>query len=161
MSYQDDDDFLASGSGAPAISWAERKEGFKIKGQILSVQKTQQTKLTPTGPVPRTFDDGSPMYQHVFTLQTDARNPEIEDDDGQRRLYVKGSPKPESRSLNAAVKVAANARGYRAQAEMIGDYLEVTFLGKKLVDGFQHNQFSAVLTPGVLAAPAVEAEEVW
>jgi len=72
--------------GAPAAKFPE--VGTVIKGKVLS-QKKQQSKDLGTGEL-KTWDDGSPMYEIVFTLATEARDPAVEDDDGTRRLFARG-----------------------------------------------------------------------
>lgn len=72
--------------GAPAAKFPE--VGTVLKGKVLG-QKKQQSKDMATGDL-KTWDDGSPMYEIVFTIQTDDRDPSIEDDDGVRRLFARG-----------------------------------------------------------------------
>jgi hypothetical protein len=63
-------------------------KGTTVKGTIESIVASQQTDIA-TGQV-KSWPDGNPMMQLVVTLSTDERDPEIADDDGQRRLYIKG-----------------------------------------------------------------------
>lgn len=72
--------------GAPAVKFPT--VGTKVVGKVLD-QKKQQSKDMATGDL-KTWDDGSPIYEIVFTLQTDERDPNIEDDDGTRRLFARG-----------------------------------------------------------------------
>jgi len=120
-----DDDFLSSG-GAPSAKFANI--GDTVKGTILSIEKKQQTD--PKTLKPKFWDDGNPMWQHVFTLQTDARDPEIEDDDGKRRLFVAGSTDPEKKSLKSAVTVAMQKAGAKP-GMLIGGKLAVKFTGER------------------------------
>ena len=39
---------------------------------------------------PKVFDNGDPMMQVCFTLETEERDPANEDDDGLRKVYAKG-----------------------------------------------------------------------
>lgn len=59
--------------------------GDKIVGTVVSAEPTQQTDIDGKA---KFWDDGKPMMQVVITLQTDSR--EDDDDDGVRKLYVKG-----------------------------------------------------------------------
>lgn len=159
MSYDDDGDFLAGGGGAPAISWKDRSPGFKVKGTILEISRTQQ--IDPQTKEPKTWKDGNPMWQHVFTIQTEARNPQIEDDDGKRRLFVKGSRKPESKSLAAAINGAAQRAGLQKQNDMVHAEIEVEYLGKGTptsVGLAAPNLFAATLTPGVAPAALTSSD---
>lgn len=72
--------------GAPAAKFPN--VGDKLQGRVLS-QKKQQSKDMATGEL-KVWDDGSAMYEIVFTIQTDQRDPELEDDDGTRRLFARG-----------------------------------------------------------------------
>lgn len=113
--------------------------------------ETQQT--TPKGEL-KTWDDGNPMMQLVVTLQTTQRDPEIEDDDGKRRLYVKGQMK---KAVGDAI-FAAGCKGLD-----VGGQLTVTYVS----DGERSNpafsppkQYEAVyLPPSEDAAAATAAAE--
>lgn len=134
-----DDDFLSSG-GAPSAKFASI--GDTVKGTILSIEKVQQRDLDGKT---KFWDDGNPMWQHVFTLQTDERDDSIEDDDGKRRLFVKGATKPESKSLKAAVTAAMQKAGAKP-GMLIGGKLAVRYDGdgESVKRGFNApKQFSA------------------
>lgn len=72
--------------GAPAVKFPEI--GSKVTGKVIA-QKKQQSKDMATGEL-KVWDDGSPMYEIVFTLKTDERDPSVDDDDGTRRLFARG-----------------------------------------------------------------------
>lgn len=99
----DPNDFLMAG-GVPACKFPTI--GTTAKGTIVASQVTQQTDIKGT---PKTFDDGNPMQQVVITLQTDLRDPAINDDQGLRKLYVKGQ-------MQAAIRDALRAAGARLEA---------------------------------------------
>lgn len=77
----------------------------------------QQTDLN-TGAL-KVWDDGRPMMQLVVTLQTEQRNDN--DDDGLRRVYVKG------KSLTDAVREAVRKAG--AKGLEVGGTLKVAYVG--------------------------------
>lgn len=83
MSSDEANDFLF-GSGVPGVKWDE--VGTEHKGRIVAMRKTQQKDYTTRKP--KFWDDGSPMWQAVITIQTEERDPEIEDDDGRRKIYI-------------------------------------------------------------------------
>lgn len=60
--------------------------GTTVKGTVLHSEVTQQTDINNNK---LTWDNGDPRMQVVITLQTDERDPAVEDDNGQRKLYVK------------------------------------------------------------------------
>lgn len=77
-------DFLLGG-GMPSAKFPTI--GTIVKGIIESAVVTDQTDLD--GNV-RTWNDGNPRKQVVITLATDERDTTIMDDEGLRKLYVKG-----------------------------------------------------------------------
>ncbi len=117
------DDFFGGGTGVPSAKFAN--VGDAVTGTILDLERRQQTDLDGK---PKFWDDNSPMMQLVITLQTDERNAAIEDDDGRRRLYVKGSVKPESRSMTAAIGAAVMEAGQKG-APRPGGKLRITYTG--------------------------------
>lgn len=127
MSYDPMDFF--SGGGAPALSWKGVQPGTVYKGKILNQIVEDQTD--DDGNV-KTFKSGDPMKQLVLTIQTELRNGEgmsqmakermknLSDDDGQRRLYVKGY-------MTKAVKDAVLAAGERGTKP--GGFIAVKYTG--------------------------------
>lgn len=79
-------DLLSSG-GPPTFKF--EAIGDTISGVILKVERTQQTDFQ-TGEL-KFFSNGDPMWQYVFHLQTDLRDPAIPDDDGVRRVFAKNN----------------------------------------------------------------------
>lgn len=67
---------------------------------------------------PAFWPDGKPKMQLVVTVQTDLRDPEVQDDDGQRRFYVRA---------NLQKAVAAAVRKAKASALEVGGTLQVTY----------------------------------
>lgn len=101
--------------GDPPIVW---------EGEILELTKKQATTYDPDNPgagEPRFWPDGNPMMQGWITLQTDVRNPEIEDDDGRRVMVL------DSKNKREAVHKAVKATG---QKIAIGGRLRVEFFGR-------------------------------
>ena len=91
---------LLFGSGVPTAKFPVA--GTTVKGTIVKAESTQQTDFD-TGK-PKFYDDsGKPMMQIEVTLRTEDRDPEIDNDDGTRRLFVKGHMLV---ALRAAVKQA-------------------------------------------------------
>jgi len=79
------------GKAIPAVSWPEI--GTTVEGVILKLEHGQARD--PDGN-PKTFPDGAPRMQVVITVQTELR--EDEDDDGRRRIFVKGGMVADLRS---------------------------------------------------------------
>lgn len=93
-------DLLGSG-GAPAFKF--QTIGDTIRGTIVSTETRQQRDYA-TGDL-KFWDDGKPMMEAVITLQTDLRDPTIQDDDGQRRIFVRGRLLGALRDARTAAKV--------------------------------------------------------
>jgi hypothetical protein len=84
MTTQTVEDFL-SGGGAPTAKFPT--PGTLVKGTVQSAVVSQQTDIDGTL---KTWDDGNPRMQIVVTLATDDRDASIDNDDGTRRLFIKG-----------------------------------------------------------------------
>ncbi|WEW73713.1 hypothetical protein Nanz197_66 [Mycobacterium phage Nanz197] len=109
-------DFLGGG-GVPSGKFANVGD---VVGGVIAIEPEQRQQTDyKTGDL-LTWKDGSPRMQLVVTLQTDLRDPEIEDDDGKRRLFVKG----EMRKAVQKAVIAAGARGLD-----VGGELNVTYTG--------------------------------
>jgi hypothetical protein len=96
------EDFL-SGGGAASAKFPT--PGTTVKGTIESAVVQQQTDFA-TGS-PKTWDDGNPMLQLVVTLATDERDDSIDNDDGTRRVFIKGQ-------MRSAVAEAVKLAGAKA-----------------------------------------------
>lgn len=122
MSNAPDPMSLLMGGGTPSAKF--ENVGDKVSGEILNVETKQQTD--PKDGSLKTWDNGDPMWQIVVTLQTDQRDPEIDDDDGRRAIYVKGSMKYAS----TAKAVADAVRAAGAKTLEKGGTLAVQFTGE-------------------------------
>jgi len=153
----DVDSFLLGGSVTSA-----KFEGIgdSVTGKISDQPEMRAQTHMQTGK-PLTWDDGSPKMQLVITLQTDEQDPSDADDDGKRRIYVKGSKKAGSKSMHDAVAGAIRTAG--AARLQVGGTLAVAYVGnrKSEVIGFNDaKQYEAKYTPpsagffDQIAAPA-------
>lgn len=79
------DDVLLGNDSSPVVKFPVDSPGTVAKGIVRNKQVRQARDINGT---PKTFDDGSPMNDVVITIQTDDRDPSIEDDDGTRRLIA-------------------------------------------------------------------------
>lgn len=113
--------------------------GTTVTGTITDEEQriTQQTEMG-TGK-PRTYDDGNPMMQLIVNLQTEERDPDIEEDDGRRDLYIKGQ-------LKVAVQQAL--RKAQSKGLDVGGVLSVTYTHDETTHaGFKAKHYVAVYTP--------------
>lgn len=116
MTATDPNAFLMQ-SGAKSFKFAT--VGTVAKGSIVSLELQQQRDLDG---VPKWWDDAKaqPMMQVRIVLQTDERDPEITDDDGQRAVYAKGN-------MQQAIRDAVKAAGASEISE--GGVLAVQYTG--------------------------------
>lgn len=134
------------GGGEPTLSFLEK--GTAHEGRIRKFEKVQQRDLA-TGQ-PKHYDNGDPMWQIVFTLETDERDPEVDDDDGVRRLFAKGR-------MVAAIREAVKRSGHKG--DLVGGKLGVKYVkdGTATRSGFNApKEFVAKFEP-----PVSEALDGW
>lgn len=112
MTTTDPNEFLL-GAGIPAAKFPTI--GTVVVGTITST-KIEQQRDFDTREL-KTYDDGNPMMQLLVDLDTDETDPDIEGDDGVRRVYVKGQ-------MLAAVRQVARPYGGLA----IGGKLAVKYV---------------------------------
>ena len=113
---------LMSG-GAPAISFADESMLNRwIKGTVTAVEKVQQTDFKTKAA--KFYDDEKqrPMWQYVFTLATEDRDPADEDDDGVRRLYARAQ-------MIGAIANALKKAGISDTPSALGGKLAVRWTG--------------------------------
>ncbi|QFG08456.1 hypothetical protein SEA_GUANICA15_70 [Mycobacterium phage Guanica15] len=140
-------DFLGGG-GVPSGKFGSH--GDTVGGPIAVEPEQRQQTDYKTGEG-LTWKDGSPRMQLVVTVQTDLRDPEVEDDDGKRRLFVKG----EMRKAVQKAVIAAGARGLDVGGEL---YVTYTGDGEKKGNLDPPKLYSATYTkPAPGAAPAAAA----
>jgi hypothetical protein len=102
-------------TGVPSASFLEI--GTVVEGTILKMEKLQQRDME-SGAL-KTWDDGNPMWQFVFTLQTELRDPELEFDDGIRKVYAKAQ-------MEKAIRDAIRKSGHKGDIE--GGTLAVKYI---------------------------------
>ena len=120
MTSMTPDQFFSGVSGAPSFKFTQ--PGDRVTGKITDLQVVQQRAYSPTGLGElKTWPSGDPMMQLNVTLQTDLRDPAIDDDDGKRRIYIDG------RRIREAVKEAFTKVG-KDGLEIGGTYTQ-TFTG--------------------------------
>lgn len=110
--------------------------GDFVEGTVISAEMKPSTM---PGGAPRTFEDGSPQYDFVFTLQTTQRDYSIENDDGIRTVWMRsfGDDK------KAVAEAVTNADDDDIQP---GGWMKVTFTGEvpSKTPGFQPRKIRAV-----------------
>jgi hypothetical protein len=137
------DDFLMGGGGAPTAKFPT--PGTVVSGRITQKPTVEQQRDIKTGDN-KFWSDGNPMMQLVVTVQTELRDPTIDEDDGRRRLFVKGAMK------NVVADAVRNAgdRGLE-----VGGTLAITYThdGVAKERGMSPpKQYTATYTPAAVAA---------
>ncbi|MFD7990764.1 hypothetical protein [Streptomyces mexicanus] len=138
----DANSFLMGGGGAPTAKFPT--PGTVVGGRITEPPTVEQQRDIQTGEK-KFWADGNPMMQLVVTVQTDQRDPSIEDDDGRRRIFVKGQMK------NAVADAVRNAG---AKGLEVGGILRVRYThdGTPKQRGFSApKQYEAHYTPAAQA----------
>lgn len=135
------DDFLMGG-GAPSAKFGS--VGDTHSGPITERPTVVQQRDFEDGEL-KLWNDGNPMMQLVVTIQTANRDPQIVDDDGTRRLFVKGA-------MKAAIQQAVKASG--AKGLEVGGILTVTYTHDGEAKGRLNppKQFRAEYVPSATAA---------
>lgn len=114
-------DVLMGGGGAP--SWKFTEPGTTRTGVIKAPPQAHQEKdydpNNPGGGKPKFYPSGDPIMGITVEVQTDERDPSIEDDDGARTFWIEG------RYLKDAVRTAI--RGAGAPGLQVGGRITVTF----------------------------------
>ncbi|WP_309049271.1 hypothetical protein [Streptomyces sp.] len=144
----DANSFLMGGGGAPTAKFPT--PGTVVGGRITEPPKVEQQRDIQSGEQ-KFWGNGDPMMQLVVTVQTDQRDPAIEDDDGRRRIFVKGQMK---NAVSDAVR-QAGARGLEVGGTL---HVRYTHDGEQKNRGFSPpKQYAAKYVPAAqaeLAAPA-------
>lgn len=110
------------------------KIGDFVTGLVKSVEPLQQTDLNTKEPA--VWKDGKPKMMYRIGLQTDLR--EDGNDDGMRSIYARGANKPESKSLQAAIRQAVFAVTGKYDLEYDGK-LTVQYIGEGVPEQRGHN----------------------
>lgn len=124
----DPNDFLMSGGGGvPAFSFGGlgAPPGAGITGKITDLQTSQQTDFDTREPL--TWPNGDPKMQLEITLQTTLQDSTIEDDDGRRRVFIKG------KGMTEATRDAVLAVG--AKGLEIGGTFTITYTHETKLPG--------------------------
>lgn len=142
---------ILMGGGVPSAKF--ENVGDSVAGSIDDEpQAAQQTDFTTGEPL--TWPNGDPRMQVVVTLATDQRDPGVKDDDGIRKLYIKG------KSMTGAVRDAIRKAGAKGLER--GGQLTVTYTGDGVAERRGINPpklyTAAYAPPSVNAVNAVLAQ---
>lgn len=138
------DSFVTAG-GVPAAKFPSI--GTVVRGVVLAQEVSQVRDFETQQPA--TWPDGNPKMQLVVTVQTDERDPDIDGDDGRRRVFA---PKPSG--MLTAIADALTKSGTKP-SQMAGGTLAVKFESEKPHEKRGYNaikQYRAQFQPGAASA---------
>jgi len=143
----DPNDLLSSVT-VPSLSFKDVKVGTAYTGTITDLQ-TVQVRDFATGD-PKFWDDGKPQLQIQVTLDTDLRDPMLEDDNGERRVYLFGQ------KLTAAKQALKDSGLTKFE---LGSKFTITFSGTKpaKTKGFNDVKLYTIAIEKGTSNPAVDA----
>lgn len=141
----DPNDLLGTRS-IPSISFKDAKVGDSFTGTITDL-RTVQVKSYDTGE-PEFWDDGKPKLQIEVTLATNYLDPELDEDDGTRRVYLFGQKL-------AAAKQEMKSKGLSKLEK--GMAFTITFTGTKPASNKKYND---VKLYGIEIDPATSNPDV-
>jgi hypothetical protein len=153
--YSELDD-LFSGSGAPVVKFT--KVGDDVIGTISSIEVRQQRDFDTNEP--KTWDDGKPMMEVILTLDTAERDRFIEDDDGSRRVFVRGAMLTALRQAVRKAKATKPEIGGRIAITHsgLGEAKKRGFNAPKLYD-VEYEPADVVAVQEVFAEPVEQSSE--
>lgn len=105
---------LLMGAGVPSASF-DGTPPIIHKGRVLAMEKAQQRDINGNK---KFWDDGEPMWQLVFTIDTGVTDPSIDNDDGVRKIYAKAQ-------MLTAIREAVKRSGHRG--DLVGGTLAVRY----------------------------------
>jgi hypothetical protein len=143
-----DPNSLLTAQSVPSISFKDAKVGDAYTGTITNLE-TAQVRNFETGD-PEFWEDGNPKLQIVVTLATDYLDPDVEGDDGTRKVYLFGQ------KLQAAKQAMKEAGVTKLEKGFI---FTIKFAGEKPSSNKKYNNvklYEITLAKGV-SNPAVDA----
>lgn len=114
---QELDEFFSGGGGPKAISWKDAKMQTSYSGIITKVEL--RDKRDKQGNV-ELNKYGKPKKIVILTLLTDLRDPEIEGDNGLRRMFLQGNAQWELRQALKRANAVKPLKGGRFKITLIG-----------------------------------------
>lgn len=128
------DDFFSGGGGPKAISWKDAKIGASVQGIITKVEVINKTDRK-TGAIVMN-QHGKPKKIVILTLITELRDPEIEDDNGLRRVFLQG---------NASWELRQTLRKGGFVKPIKGGRFKITLSGTKPTEHYNDQNLFTVL----------------
>ena len=136
---------IYDGGGAKPVSWEEI--GQTIEGEIVAIRSKQLPKFGTE--IPETWDDGSPKYTPIVTVQTNEERTGPEDE-GKRDIYMR------SNAYTAFGKALREAYKVRPEdGDLVGATIKMRFNAtEKSGKGQPRKLFLCRVTPKQAASQA-------
>lgn len=148
-----DPNSLLTAQSVPSISFKDAKIGDSYTGTITNLE-TAQVRNFETGD-PEFWEDGNPKLQIVVTLATDYLDPEVEGDDGTRKVYLFGQKLQAAKQAMKEAGVAKLEKGFTFTIKFAGEkpssnkkYNNVKLYEITLVKGNSNPAVDALLSAG-------------
>lgn len=161
VNLPDPNDLLSSKS-VPSVSFKDAKVGDSFTGTITNLE-TAQVRNYDSGE-PEFWDDGKPKLQIVVTLKTDYIDPELEGDDGTRKVYLAGQKLTAAKQAMKEAGIQKLEKGFKFTISYVGTkpssnkkYNDVKLYGIAIVPSKSNADVDALLADTVGATP-VKAE---
>ena len=161
VNLPDPNDLLSSKS-VPSVSFKDAKVGDSYTGVITNLE-TAQVRNYDSGE-PEFWDDGKPKLQIVVTLDTDYIDPELEGDDGTRKVYLAGQKLTAAKQAMKEAGIQKLEKGFKFTISYVGTkpssnkkYNDVKLYGIAIVPSKSNVDVDALLADTVGATP-VKAE---
>lgn len=151
-------DAIASSGGSTTAKFPN--VGDSWEGKIVGTDVRQQRDIE-TGEL-KTWKDGNPMNQALITIQTDERDPEVDDDDGTRTIYVKMWGQP-WQALKQAIREAGDTDlqvggFFRATHTSLGEKTNKAYNAPKLYE-FEYKKPAGKVGKAAAEEPVSEDDD--
>jgi hypothetical protein len=157
VNLPDPNDLLSSKS-VPSVSFKDAKVGDSFTGTITNLE-TAQVRNYDSGE-PEFWDDGKPKLQIVVTLDTDYIDPELEGDDGTRKVYLAGQKLTAAKQAMKEAGIQKLEKGFKFTISYVGTkpssnkkYNDVKLYGIAIVPSKSNVDVDALLADTVGATP--------
>jgi hypothetical protein len=148
-----DPNSLLTAQSVPSISFKDAKVGDAYTGTITNLE-TAQVRNFETGD-PEYWEDGNPKLQIVVTLATDYLDPDVEGDEGNRKVYLFGQKLQAAKQAMKEAGVTKLEKGFIFTIKYAGEkpssnkkYNNVKLYEITLVKGKSNPAVDALLAAG-------------
>lgn len=161
-----DPNSLLSSQSVPSISFKDAKVGDSFSGTITDLE-TAQVRNYETGE-PEFWEDGNPKLQIVVTLATEYIDPDLDGDDGSRKVYLFGQKLTAAKQAMKDANVSKLEKGFGFAISFIGEkpssnkkYNNVKLYGITITPSKSNAGVDALLSMGATPVAAkISADQI-